>query len=81
MILNENPFARKATTLDDIYDKLKFAVYSSGNDDYVKNYDYYEECKALRSRLNYLRDRIVYDFFKNRKHNALYGIEKGDIQS
>lgn len=74
---NVNPFKQKAITLNDIHTKLRYALYSSANDDYVHNYDYYEESKKLKSRLTYLRDRGTYDFFKNRNHYSLYDIKKG----
>ena len=60
MILNENPNKSKATSFDDLHDKLMYILYSSTNDDYCRNYSYYEKAYVQPLRLDFLRDRYTY---------------------
>lgn len=80
MELNTNPFKSLSKTLDDLLMKVKYALYSSTNDDYIHNYDYYEKAYVQHPRLDFLRDKLTYDFFKNRNHYALYGTKDGDVR-
>lgn len=80
MELNTNQFKNLAKTLDDLLIKVRFALYSSTNDDYVRNYDYYEKAYVQHPRLDFLKNKMEYDFFKNRNHYSLYGIKDGEIR-